>query len=142
MVRNCGSIILPIIIFIFFACQGVDAQTIDTLRYTLVRPSSIDKGAKLIWRIGKNDIYFNTAYNDRGRGPSITEHVKVDDEGKIIIKEITGFNYFKANVNERFYVNNGKPIGKMALRMIQLNSIISFILPSMTIMEKAHLIWQ
>jgi hypothetical protein len=103
---------IQIIVFIFFACQGVNAQSTDTLRYTLVRPGNTVKGGKLFWKIGKNDYYFHTAYNDQGRGPSITEHVTVDNGGKIIAKEITGLNYFKASVNETFSVNNGKTYWK------------------------------
>jgi cytosine/adenosine deaminase-related metal-dependent hydrolase len=48
------------------------------------------------------------AFNDRGRGPSITTRVVLDATGVITELDATGNDYLKAPVNERFRLAGGK----------------------------------
>ncbi|HZE88179.1 MAG TPA: hypothetical protein VE404_01460, partial [Verrucomicrobiae bacterium] len=47
-------------------------------------------------------------YNDRGRGPSIDESIRLDPRGVPSRIEITGHDYFGNKVDERFSIESGK----------------------------------
>lgn len=83
------------------------AQTIDTIRHNVVRLGKV-VGKHLSWKKGNNDHYYYFEYNDRGRGPAVTSYSKTDNKGNIILQEITGLDYFKTKVDEKFEVKNGK----------------------------------
>src|SRR6187455_1337168 len=83
------------------------AQTTDTIKHNVVRLGKV-VGKHLSWKKGNNDHYYYFEYNDRGRGPAITSYSKTDNKGNIILQEITGVDYFKTKVKEKFEVKNGK----------------------------------
>ena len=83
------------------------AQTTDTARHNVIRLGKIT-GKHLSWKKGSNDFYYYFEFNDRGRGPAVTSHSRTDSKGNITFQEITGLNYFKTKVEERFEVKNGK----------------------------------
>jgi len=83
------------------------AQNVDTVRHNVVRLGKI-VGKHLTWKKGNNDYYYFFEFNDRGRGPAITSHSKTDSKGNIIFQEITGVDYFKTKVEEKFEVKTGK----------------------------------
>ena len=86
------------------------AQT-DTTRHSVVRLGKI-VGKHLSWDKGSNDRYYYFEFNDRGRGPAVTSHIKTDLRGNIILQEISGIDYFKTKVNEKFEVKAGKATWK------------------------------
>lgn len=51
-------------------------------------------------------LYFE--FNDRGRGPKVTEHITLNKEGLPVELTNTGNDYLKAPVDERFSLNQGK----------------------------------
>src|SRR4030095_16269921 len=83
------------------------AQNTDTIRHNVVRLGKI-VGKHLSWKKGSNDHYYYFEYNDRGRGPAVTSYSKTDSKGNIILQQITGVDYFKTKVDEKFEVKNGK----------------------------------
>jgi hypothetical protein len=54
---------------------------------------------------GSLEFYYE--YNDRGRGPKITEHIVLDGQGIPAHLENTGIDYEKAPVDEQFSSTNG-----------------------------------
>jgi len=95
--------------FIFFACilyTGSYAQLTDTIRYSVVNGGKI-VGKQTSFAAG-NDHYYHYEYNDRGRGPSINTHIRTNDKGMILLQDISGIDYFKNKVQEKFEVKNGK----------------------------------
>jgi hypothetical protein len=87
------------------------AQNTDTIKHNVVRLGKI-VGRHLSWKKGPNDFYYYFEFNDRGRGPAITSHSKTDNKGNIILQEITGVDYFKTKVEEKFEVKAGKALWK------------------------------
>ncbi|HEY5773953.1 MAG TPA: amidohydrolase family protein [Chitinophagaceae bacterium] len=83
------------------------AQTTDTIRHNVVRLGKV-VGKHLSWKKGSNNHYYYFEYNDRGRGPAVTSYSKTDKKGNITLQEITGVDYFKTKVDEKFEVKNGK----------------------------------
>ena len=82
------------------------AQTTDTTRHNVIRLGKIT-GKHLSWKKGPLDYYYYFEFNDRGRGPSVTSHSKTDSRGNIILQEITGIDYFKTKVEEKYEVKKG-----------------------------------
>ena len=98
----------PIFIFILLAITTISlAQNTDTIRHNVVRLGKI-VGKHLSWKKNSNDHYYYFEYNDRGRGPAVTSYSKTDSKGNIVLQEITGVDYFKTKVEEKFEVKNGK----------------------------------
>lgn len=83
----------------------------DTTRHNVVRLGKI-VGKHLSWKKGPNDHYYYFEFNDRGRGPSVTSFSKTDTKGNIILQDISGVDYFKTKVNEKFEVKTGKATWK------------------------------
>ena len=86
---------------------SVLSQTTDTIRHNVVRLGKV-VGKHISWKKGSNEHYYYFEYNDRGRGPAVTSYSKTDSKGNITLQEITGIDYFKTKVEERFEVKNGK----------------------------------
>jgi hypothetical protein len=59
-------------------------------------------------QVGANDWVYSYEFNDRGRGPQITEKVTVDEHGVPQRIESTGHDYWKTPVNEFFQHSDGK----------------------------------
>jgi len=97
-------------IFIGFTLQ-LSANTIDTTRYNILTSGKIS-GKQISWQNDKNDYHYYYEFNDRGRGPSITQAITADNNGFVIKEEITGIDYYKTPVNEVFYVSNNKAYWK------------------------------
>ena len=101
----------------FFVCLSLAiaisglAQTTDTIKHNVVRLGKV-VGKHLSWKKGANDHYYYFEFNDRGRGPSVTSHSKTDSKGNIIFQEITGVDYFKTKVEEKFEIKTGKALWK------------------------------
>jgi len=89
-----------------FATRGL-AQTTDTIRHDVVRLGKV-VGKHLSWKKGNNDHYYYFEFNDRGRGPAVTSYSKTDNKGNITLQQITGVDYFKTKVEEKFEIKNGK----------------------------------
>ena len=83
----------------------------DTIRHNVVRLGKI-VGKHLSWKNGPNEHYYYYEFNDRGRGPAVTSYSKTDAKGNIILQQISGIDYFKTKVNERFEVKAGKATWK------------------------------
>ena len=98
-------------LFLFFAgciCfTAGSAQQADTVKYSVVTAGKIT-GVQLNYKKGAADYYYHYEYNDRGRGPSINTHIKTNEKGMIVLQEISGVDYYKNAVQEKFEVKNGK----------------------------------
>lgn len=57
---------------------------------------------------GERDWRYTFEFNDRGRGPKIEQRVMVDERGIPVLFEVTGNDYWKNPVDERFELKNGK----------------------------------
>ena len=55
---------------------------------------------------GTLQLYFE--FNDRGRGPKVTEHITLDQDGIPVQLTNTGNDYLKAPVDEHFSLQGGK----------------------------------
>jgi imidazolonepropionase-like amidohydrolase len=87
------------------------AQTTDTTRYSILTSGS-PSGKQLSWQDSKNDHHYYYEFNDRGRGPSITQVITTNDAGIVVKEEITGVDYYKTPVNETFYTKDNKAFWK------------------------------
>ena len=79
----------------------------DTLFYSYINSGKI-VGKQWVWQKEKGDYYYYEEYNDRGRGPSLHTHITTGADGIILSEEISGVDYLKTPVHERFYVRKGK----------------------------------
>ena len=78
-------------------------QTGDTTHYTILMakgPSGVVKA----WTESDGTRGFYMEYNDRGRGPALTQRVKLGADGFPRSISIDGYDYLKAPVAERFAV--------------------------------------
>ena len=89
----------------------LSAQSHDTLFYSYVNNGKI-VGKQWVCEKEKNSYDYYDEYNDRGRGPAIYGHINTAEDGAIIFSEFRGVDYYKAEVNEKFYVRNGKAFWK------------------------------
>jgi hypothetical protein len=79
------------------------SQPTDTTRYTILMakgPSGVQKA----WTDSTGARVFYFEYNDRGRGPAITQRVTLRPDGFPLTVEISGHDYLKAPVSEHFVV--------------------------------------
>ncbi len=88
--------------------QSIAAQSPanDTLRYTFLT-SSRPAGVMKVWigSDGARHTFFE--FNDRGRGPKLTQRLILGANGLPTRIEIAGNDYYKAPVEERFTVEGG-----------------------------------
>ena len=102
-------------IYSFCICIGlalqVSANITDTTRYSILT-SGLPSGKQISWQDNKNDYHYYYEFNDRGRGPSITQAITTNDAGIVIKEEITGVDYYKTPVNEIFYTKDNKAFWK------------------------------
>lgn len=83
------------------------AQVPDTLRYTLLI-ASLPSGFEKHWVAADGSSYSYFEFNDRGRGPAISEHMALSAGGVPTLIETTGHDYYKNAVAERFSLSNGR----------------------------------
>jgi hypothetical protein len=96
---------------ILILISAVSAQSGDTLFYSYVNNGKI-VGKQWVFENEKNSYNYYDEFNDRGRGPAIHGLLRTDEKGTIIFAEYKGVDYYKAEVNERFYVKDGKAFWK------------------------------
>jgi imidazolonepropionase-like amidohydrolase len=90
-----------------FASTRTPAQSPDTTRYTILMakgPSGVHKS----WTDADGARRFYFEFNDRGRGPAIAERVVLGPDGYPTSIEITGHDYLKAPIDERYIARRGK----------------------------------
>lgn len=89
--------------------HGVPAQSTpqasDTTRYVVLF-SGRTAGYLKIWREGQ-EVVSDYEFNDRGRGPHITERLVSNRSGYITSAVILGHDYLKDSVDERFSYADG-----------------------------------
>ena len=95
----------PLLISLSLLCLCLKADP-DTTRYTVFMGSRI-AGEQLRWADQDQGLSYYYTFNDRGRGPALTEHVVLDAEGKLHSVSITGHDYTKNQVDEQFAVLDG-----------------------------------
>lgn len=86
------------------ALSAAHAQRPDTVRYTILMakgPSGIQKA----WTDADGARRFYFEFNDRGRGPALNQRVTVGADGYPKSVEITGHDYLKVPVEERFWAD-------------------------------------
>ncbi len=77
------------------------AQRADTLRYTILQAGN-RAGTELAVRQSDGSLYFFEEYNDRGRGPKLETRVTLTSSGMFQTLSVTGHDYWKQPVDERF----------------------------------------
>lgn len=90
--------------------QSASAQTTraaenDTILYSVVTSGKTISGVQKVWRDTKA-IHYWYEYNDRGRGPALTQDVELE-AGLPVLVSIKGNDYFKNTVDEKFSVASG-----------------------------------
>jgi len=66
------------------------------------------KAGSGVTRVNGSERRYSFEYNDRGRGSKAEERVVVDERGIPVLFEITGHDYWKNPVDERFELKDGK----------------------------------
>lgn len=77
------------------------AAAADTIRSTVLiaaRPA----GSQLSWAEPDGTLRYTFEFNDRGRGPRVSERVVLDGDGLPVLVEVSGNDYLKNAVDERF----------------------------------------
>jgi hypothetical protein len=83
----------------------------DTVYYSVVQHGQFT-GRHLRWKDSPTEYGYFLEYNDAGKGPSILSKITVNSLGLLSTQYITGFDYYKAPVNESFEVKDGKAYWK------------------------------
>src|SRR6266508_3391608 len=76
-------------------------QRADTLRYIILQAGN-PSGSELAVRQPDGSLYFFEEYNDRGRGPKLETRITLTPAGMLKTLSITGHDYWKQPVDERF----------------------------------------
>lgn len=93
------------------AAAQVTPASADSTRYTFIL--SGNKAGYETWaRNADGSLQAYLEFNDRGRGPKITEHVVLDKDGIPTLIENSGNDYLKAPVEEHFSFTQGKAAWK------------------------------
>jgi imidazolonepropionase-like amidohydrolase len=77
----------------------------DTSRFVVLFSDRL-AGHLKVWQEGQDNVS-DYEYNDRGRGPHIRERMSLDPSSYITRATISGHNYLKDSVDERFSYANG-----------------------------------
>jgi hypothetical protein len=84
-------------------------QAVDTVRYTMLL-SGNRAGSLLTIHEPDGSLHSLFEFNDRGRGPKLDTRLKLDPRGLPTDVTITGNDYLKAPVDERFTLSGGAAI--------------------------------
>jgi imidazolonepropionase-like amidohydrolase len=76
------------------------------VRYSIILAGN-KAGFETSTRNADGSLNFYYEFNDRGRGPKITEHIVLDQNGAPIEVNTSGNDYDKANVEEHFSLKDG-----------------------------------
>src|ERR1700748_1685156 len=99
------------LIFLFASLTGQlhasSSLSSDTVYYAYVKKGTVF-GTEWVYQKDRNNLYYHYDFNDRGRGPSVNGHVTVDEKGVVTAADFTGVDYYKATVDEHFFVSGGK----------------------------------
>ncbi|MDQ3809525.1 MAG: hypothetical protein M3336_04475, partial [Chloroflexota bacterium] len=85
----------------------VPASGADTVRYTFLTASR-PSGQLKVWDSPDSVHHAFFEFNDRGRGPRVTERLILGANGIPTAVDVTGNDYFKNAVAERFRTENGR----------------------------------
>ena len=103
-------LLLFVMIMIFTHCEqmtGVKSIGVDTTYYDVIFRES-KAGVYKKWQQGSGSYGYYYTYTDRGRGPVLSEHIILDNNGFIKSQSISGVNYLKDSVYEHFEVNDNQ----------------------------------
>ena len=104
---RCMNVVVPFIsLFWFVAAAGGSTQEPDSLRYSVLMQGN-PAGYQLVWADSQGGRHVHFEFNDRGRGPSIDQVIAIDHRGIPTRIEITGNDYLKSTVEERFWIEEG-----------------------------------
>jgi imidazolonepropionase-like amidohydrolase len=81
------------------------ATAVDTTRFVILFSDRL-AGHLKVWNEGQENVS-DYEFNDRGRGPNIRERLTLNPSSYITRATITGHNYLKDSVDERFSYDNG-----------------------------------
>jgi hypothetical protein len=95
------GLILPLL-----AATQANSPAGDHARYTVILVGN-KAGFATSSRNPDGSLQFYYEFNDRGRGPKVTEHVVLDSNGIPIQIDNTGIDYEKAPVDEHFTIKGG-----------------------------------
>ncbi|MFY8036553.1 MAG: hypothetical protein ACOVMQ_05250, partial [Cyclobacteriaceae bacterium] len=85
----------------------------DTIRYSVLSAGK-PSGQQWIVQNAPNTYTLFYEFNDRGRGPGLTVQLKTDEKGIPVYRTVTGFDYFKAPVDEKYELSQGEAKWKSA----------------------------
>src|ERR1700674_1405257 len=80
-------------------------SAVDTTRFVVLFSDRL-AGHLKVWNEGQENVS-DYEYNDRGRGPHIRERLTLNPSSYITRATISGHNYLKDTVDERFSYDNG-----------------------------------
>src|SRR5262245_53936504 len=105
---NSRSLIVPALLAVALGTASVrpspaaePAVAAPEIRYTYIL-SGNRAGSATARAVSEREQVFTFEYNDRGRGPNLTIREAVDEQGVPARVEITGHDYWKNPVDERF----------------------------------------
>jgi hypothetical protein len=98
--------LLPALL-VFTMISPLHAADSPETRYTIDFGGN-KAGTAVTRTVGPREWRYTFEYNDRGRGPKLEEHAVVDERGIPVLFEITGIDYWKNPVDERFDLESGK----------------------------------
>ncbi|MEM9649740.1 MAG: amidohydrolase family protein [Bacteroidota bacterium] len=106
------KIIALLMVAILFSCQPESSKTTYEARdYSVYIQGNL--AGKHSSRLDSDGNYvFTYAFNDRGRGPELTEKIILHTNGAIQQMEISGVNYLKDTISEVFNYEDGTAIWK------------------------------
>jgi imidazolonepropionase-like amidohydrolase len=91
-----------LLLVLLAACTTV-APKEDTRRYTVLM-STNRAGTQVVTTRG-NESVVDFEFNDRGRGPKTRTTMRLDERGVPVAIETTGNDYYKQEIEERFFID-------------------------------------
>src|SRR3989454_2485858 len=105
------TILLTVALLASSANQAVPS---DTLRYIILQAGN-PAGSELAVRNPDGSLYFFEEYNDRGRGPRLETRITLTPAGTFQTLAVTGHDYWKQPVDERFTLRGDSAEGASSL---------------------------
>src|SRR5881392_2912412 len=87
---------------------GASLSAQDTTRYTIVMAKG-PAGYTKAWTDSSGARHFYTEWNDRGRGPAVSQRVVLGPDGFPVRMDIEGVDYLKSPVEEHYVAQAGSP---------------------------------